>query len=272
MADETDAVPIIVPTTPQDSDSLYRCVDALLAKSKPFLADAILDPIHCGLTDSLVRYAKLRQRYPDIEIMFGVGNLSELTHADSVGVNALLLGVASELNIRYVLTTQVSEHCRRAIKELDAARRAMYWSRAQGTPPTRVGDSLMSLHERHPFPNTDAEISEFADGTRDRNIRIQVSESGVHVYSRDLYQTVTEPLDIYPHLNLGDDTGHAFYLGVEMARAQIAWQLGKRYEQDEALRWGCAAENEERDLTKFKAHGATIKKKVKKKASPNKKN
>jgi len=30
----------------------------------------------------------------------------------------------------------------------------------------------------------------------------------------------------------------AFYLGVELARAQIAWQLKKRYNQDEELAWG----------------------------------
>ena len=31
---------------------------------------------------------------------------------------------------------------------------------------------------------------------------------------------------------------HAFYLGVELARAQIAHQLGKRYVQDEELNFG----------------------------------
>jgi hypothetical protein len=36
-----------------------------------------------------------------------------------------------------------------------------------------------------------------------------------------------------------DDASHAFYLGVELARAQIAWQLKKRYAQDEELHWGC---------------------------------
>lgn len=257
VADETDAVPVLIPSPTNDEKSLHRCVDAMLKKSRPFLADAILDPIHCGFADSLARYINLRRRYPDIEIMLGVGNLTELTHADSAGVNALLLGLASELGIRHILTTQVSEHCRRAIKEADTARRIMFQSREQGTPPTHTGDGLLSLHERHPFPNTDDEIKEFAEGTRDRNIRIQASQSGVHVYNRDMHRTVTEPFDAYPHLELGDDVGHAFYLGVEMARAQIAWQLGKRYEQDEELRWGCAADAEETDLTKFRERGVT---------------
>ena len=35
-----------------------------------------------------------------------------------------------------------------------------------------------------------------------------------------------------------DDAPHAFYIGVELGRAQIAWQLGKNYMQDEELDWG----------------------------------
>lgn len=267
VADETDATPIVIPTTPEDGASLYRCVDALLKKSKPFLADAILDPIHCGLSASLVRYHELRKRYPDIEIMFGIGNLSELTHADSVGVNTVLLGIASELNIRHILTTSVSEHCRRAIQELDTARRLLYWCREHDSPPTNIGNDLLGLHERHPFPNTEEEIREFADAVRDRNIRIQVSDKGIHVYNRDMYETVEDPFDIYPKLELDDDVGHAFYLGIEMARAHIAWQLGKRYEQDEPLSWGCAADKKEQDLTTQQAHGVTYKKNARKKTT-----
>ena len=31
--------------------------------------------------------------------MIGIGNLTELTHADTAGMNALLFGIASELDI-----------------------------------------------------------------------------------------------------------------------------------------------------------------------------
>jgi hypothetical protein len=37
-----------------------------------------------------------------------------------------------------------------------------------------------------------------------------------------------------PHSN------NTSYVGVELGRAQIAWQLGKRYVQDEPLKWGSA--------------------------------
>lgn len=265
VAGQTDAVPILLPTTPEDADSLYRCIDALEKQSKPFIADPVLDPIHCGFGASLARYYDLRQRYPDIDIMMGVGNLTELTHADSAGVNALLFGIASELDIRYVLTTQVSEHCRRAIKEADTARRVMYWCRSQGTPPTQFGNIMCALHERNPFPNTEDEIKQYADATKDRNYRVQLSRRGIHVYNRDLYTVASDPFDVYPQLELKDDVGHAFYLGVELARAQIAWQLGKRYEQDEELLWGCAIDAKTVDLTKFQARGTTFKKKAKQK-------
>ena len=63
---------------------------------------------------------------------------------------------------------------------------------------------------------------------------------GVHLYNRDGELIHTDPLDFYPDLDLDDDPGHLFYLGIELTRAQIAWQLGKRYEQDEEFLWGCA--------------------------------
>ncbi len=65
----------------------------------------------------------------------GTGNLTELTEADSSGVTAVLLGVCSELDIRNVLTVQVSPHTRRTIEEHDAARRLMFAASADGALP-----------------------------------------------------------------------------------------------------------------------------------------
>ena len=41
------------------------------------------------------------------------------------------------------------------------------------------------------------------------------------------------------------DPGHAFYLGYEMAKANTAITLGKRYEQDRALNWGMLTVDED---------------------------
>ena len=60
----------------------------------------------------------------------------------------------------------------------------------------------------------------------------------MHIYNRDGLFQATDPFALYPKLQVEDDASHAFYLGVELARAQIAWQLKKRYNQDEELQWG----------------------------------
>src|SRR5215470_3615552 len=54
------------------------------------------------------------------------------------------------------------------------------------------------------------------------------------------------------------DGSHAFYLGYELAKAEIAWRLGKRYVQDQPLNWGCAVDRPEEDLSRFKAAGTTL--------------
>jgi len=84
------------------------------------------------------------------------------------------------------------------------------------------------------------------------------AEDGVHVFNRDGHHCSDDPFALWPLLGLEDDAAHAFYLGVELARAQIAWQLGKRYAQDEALRWGAAAPAEPEDLSRQKAPGTTL--------------
>jgi hypothetical protein len=60
----------------------------------------------------------------------------------------------------------------------------------------------------------------------------------MHIYNRDGMHESSDPFALYPFLKVDDDASHAFYLGVELARAQIAWQLKKRYVQDQELAWG----------------------------------
>lgn len=258
VLDEVESTPILIGNNPSDARSLYRAIEQLQKQNRKFIADSILDPIHFGFTESIVRYRNLRKRYPEIEIIMGIGNLTELTHADSAGTNAILLGIISELEIRHVLATEVSEHCRTAVREADLARRIMYASRIDSIPPKGYDNGLMALHERKPFPYTLEEVKEFAAEIKDPNFRIQVSEEGIHTYNRNGMHTTTDPYDIYPKLNVEEDGGHAFYLGVEHARAQIAWQLGKRYEQDEELDWGVAVLKEEQDLNQQKQAGTTM--------------
>ncbi|MDQ7978442.1 DUF6513 domain-containing protein [Paraburkholderia sp. SARCC-3016] len=260
IADEVPATPIVVAREPRDTASLHQAIDALLERGKPFLADPILDPIPFGFAASVARYVALRERYPDVAIMLGIGNVTELTEADTTGINAVLMGIAAELHVSAVLTTSVSLHARRAVREADVARRVMHAAERAQVLPKGISGDLAALHSKRPFPYDAHEIAEFAAGVRDPNFRVQVSSDGIHVYNRDGHLTGVDPFGFYPQLDVDHDGGHAFYLGVQLARAEIAWQLGKRFDQDEMLDWGCAVDRPEKDLTAWHAPGSTKKK------------
>ncbi|WP_297809371.1 DUF6513 domain-containing protein [uncultured Methylophaga sp.] len=260
LTKETDAVPILVPAEPGSLASLERAMEAMDKIGKPWIADPILDPIHFGLTASIVRYHELRRKYPEAPMMMGIGNLTELTDADTSGINAMLFGIISELNIDCVLATEVSPHARRAIREADVARRMMYAAKEDNSLPRDLTGDLLVAHERRPFTDTADEIRELAKSIKDPNYRIKVAREGIFMFNRDGLMLDNDPFEFYPQLQVKDDPGHAFYLGVELARAEVAWQLGKRYTQDEDLNWGCAVEQEEEDLTRQKAEGTTMKK------------
>ena len=241
IADDVDSVPVLIPEKHTDMSSLYRVIEIFKSKNKPFIADSILDPIHFGFTESILRYRELRNRYPDIDIMMGIGNITELTEADTTGINAILFGIISELGINSVLTTEVSPHACSAVREADRARRMMYAAKVDESLPKGIDGSLLTTHSRKPFPYTLDEIVELSEDIRDPSYRVQISREGIHVFNRDGLVSADSPFKLFPELKLlEDDPPHAFYMGVELAKAQIAWRLGKRYLQDEELDWGAA--------------------------------
>jgi dihydropteroate synthase-like protein len=258
VADEVASTPVLIAREPADEASLAEAIEAMQARGRRFLADAILDPLPFGLTASLCRYQRLRERFADAPIMMGVGNVTELTEADTSGINAVLLGIASELRASAILTTQVSRHARRAVREADWARRIMHAACATHSLPKGLSDALMTVHAKHPFPDTAEEIVQTASAVRDPNFRVQVSAQGIHVYNRDGHRLAQDAFALWPQLALQHDAPHAFYMGVELARAEIAWQLGKRYVQDQPLDWGCAVERRAEDLAEWCAPGTTL--------------
>jgi dihydropteroate synthase len=260
----TKTVPVLVPKPHGDLASLVRAIDLCKAKGIACLADPVLDPIHFGFMTSLERYAELRRQRPEVEILMGTGNLTELTDADSQGVTAILLGICSELQIRNVLVVQVSPHTRRTIQEHDAARRLMYRAREDESLPKGYGGGLLSLHDLRPYPDTPEQIA--ARVVRDQNYRIEVAEDGIHIYSRDGHHVARDAFSLFDKLGVEADGAHAFYLGHELAKAEIAHALGKRYTQDGSLDWGVAADHKVEDLTRHANEGATLKAARKEKA------
>lgn len=263
LAEETDAVPVLIPAKHTDLPSLYNAMEAMEKKGLPYMADPILDPIHFGFMASLTRYAKLREDWPDAEILMGTGNLTELTDADTTGITATLLGICSELDIRNVLVVQVSPHTHRTVEEHDAARRIMYAAKQDNALPKGYSDDLLCLHSKRPFPISGKEIGANAKEIRDVNFRIETAEDGLHIYNRDGHHSAEDCFEFFPKLGVDDDGAHAFYLGAELMRAEISWSLGKRYAQDEPLDWGVATEKREEDRTRLKDAGHTLRPKDK---------
>jgi dihydropteroate synthase-like protein len=258
LARESGAMPVLVPANHGDMSSLMRAAEAAEKAGIPALLDPVLDPIHFGFMSSLCRYAEVRRLLPQAEILMGTGNLTELTDADSGGVTAMLLGICSELAIRNVLVVQVSPHTRRTLQEHDAARRVMFAARAEASLPKGYGSALLQLHDKKPFPSAPGEIAELAASVRDANFRIETAEDGIHVYNRDGHHSAQDALSLFPRLGIERDGAHAFYLGTELIKAELAWRLGKRYAQDEPLDWGVAVDRAGEDLTRLREAGHTL--------------
>jgi dihydropteroate synthase-like protein len=258
IAEETGARPVLIPAQHGDLASLYRAAELAQKRGLDAILDPVIDPIHFGFAESLSRYRDARARLPDAEMLMGTGNLTELTDADSVGVTALLLGICSELSIANVLTVHVSPHTRRTIQEHDAARRIMYAAAADMSLPRGYGRALLQVHDKAPFPYTNKEIAEAAAQVKDKSYRVEAAEDGIHVYNSAGHFVAQDAFALFDKLGVETDGAHAFYLGAELTKAEIAFQLGKRYAQDEPLDWGCAVDRRAEDRTRLSEAGHTL--------------
>jgi dihydropteroate synthase-like protein len=259
LAFDHGATPVLIPSIPGDLDSLGRAIEAAQRAGISFIADPVLDPIHFGFARSLNRFIEARRRWPEIELMMGTGNLTELTDADSSGVTAILAGLCSELQIRNVLTVNVSPHTVRTVEEHDLARRILFAARADGALPKDYDPGLLQIHDRKPYPATAADIDALAAEVRDVNFRIMTAEDGIHIFNSKGHAVATDAFELFSGLGVETDGAHAFYLGAELMKAEIAWRLGKRYTQDEPLAWGAAAPAPETDRLRLAEAGHTLK-------------
>jgi dihydropteroate synthase-like protein len=235
------AAVVAIPDTPSDLASLDRTAEALAAAGVPFRADPVVEPIGFGFAASLGRYLDVRRRYPEAELMMGVGNLTELTDVDSAGVNVMLAGFCQEVGIRSVLTTEVINWCRSSVRELDRARRLVRHAVRERVVPKKLEPGLVMLRDPKLHELGEEALRELAARVTDRNYRLFAERGELHVLNGEVYLHGTDPFALFAELLRRDpkiDPSHAFYLGYEFAKAVTALTLGKDYTQDQALRWG----------------------------------
>lgn len=228
---------VVVPDFGEGLESLERNVAQVASLGASYIIDPILDPLSFGFTESLRRYSKIRRRYPKADILMGLGNLTELTDADSIGINALMAGVMAELEIDYVLTTEVISWCRGSVRELDLARKLMYYAHKNRALPKSIDDGLIALKDP-PFDTySEQELRVIQSRVRDEHYRIFADRRWVYVFNGNTFLRGSDPYELFDQLEVADP-GHAFYLGRELERAALAVQLGKKYSQESELRWG----------------------------------
>ena len=236
----TAARVVAVPDLGGGLDTLEPILDALERWRVGYLIDPILEPIGFGFMKSLERYAEVRRRYPDAPMLMGIGNLTEMTAADSTGVNALLVAICEELGVRAVLTTEVIPWARGAVREIDVARRLMHYAVTRQTVPKGVDDRLVTLKDPAVLTYTQDELRALQAQITDPNFRIFADRDGITVLNGERFVRATDPgriADLFAELDVTEPT-HAFYLGRELARASLAVTLGKTYRQEGALSWG----------------------------------
>ena len=233
----TGARAVVVPDLGTSLDSMDPTIERLTAWGVPVLLDPILEPIGFGFTASIERYAETRRRYPDADMLMGVGNLTELTAADSTGVNALLIAICQELGVRAVLTTEVIPWARGSVRELDVARRLMHYAVTHRTIPKGVDDRLVTVKDPAVLTFSEAELRALQVSITDPNFRIFADRDGITVLNNERFVRGTNIQEIFDQLGV-DDPAHAFYLGKELARASLAVTLGKTYRQEGSLSWG----------------------------------
>lgn len=241
---------VIVPDETADFlPSLVETVEYLDRYNVPFRLDPILEPIGCGFAASLGRYLTTRNEFPDAPMMMGIGNLTELTDVDSAGLNTMLLGFCEEQQIRSVLTTQVIPWARSSVRECDLARRLVNYAVRHRVPPKHLEEQLVMLRDPSVTFYSETAINALAEGIKDNNYRILIDENQIHLISAQVHIRGVDPFEMMEELmqmpqSKNVNPSHAFYLGFELSKALTALTLGKRYEQDEALRWGMHTRSE----------------------------
>jgi dihydropteroate synthase len=228
---------VVIPDFDKGLESLVRSIDRLEAWGIPYIIDPVLRPISFGFAESIGNFIEIRRRYPDAAMLMGLGNITELTGADSTGITAVMAGILAELRIDYALTTEVISWARGAVRELDLASRLMHYALEKKLLPKHLDEGLLTIKDP-PFKSfREDELRAMQKKVRDRNFRIFAGPECIYVFNNKVFVKGAEIQAIFDQL--GEVAGgQAFYLGRELQKASLALQLGKKYVQEQDLRWG----------------------------------
>ncbi len=248
------AAAVVIPDCSCDMESLFKNIE--LAQNSgitSIIADPVLEPLGHGFVESISRYYEFRKRERSMPLFFGAGNVTELMDADSIGINAMLAGIAMELDAGILFTPEYSDKAHDSVFELKTASIMMMLARERGSSPKDLGVDLLAIKEkrRREFASMPENFIE-AKGSKEWHLdpagcfKIDITEDEIHGEKLEpgkvvakhnnnsiVGSTAKEVLDTIIGLRLVTRLDHAAYLGRELMKAELALKFKRSYSQDD---------------------------------------
>jgi dihydropteroate synthase-like protein len=231
----------------RDLGILMQLIEKAKERTERVIADPVLDP-PLRLAESILRYRRFRELDSETPLLYGIGNVTELTDSDSIGINAVLALIAEELKASVLFTTEASPKTAGSVKELFIASYMAKAARLRNAHPKDLGLDLLVIKEKTKFqsclqPEKALEAKERKEFVRDPlgDFRIWVVEDRILCSHEKLTVAGRNAKEVYDtaiERNLISRLDHACYLGKELMKAEIALKLGKNYVQDRDLDFG----------------------------------
>ena len=217
------------------------------------IADAVLDP-PLSTFRSLIAYYKFKEVMPNVPMFMGIGNVTELIDADSIGVNAIMTMLAQEVGASIVFTVEKSQKARGSVLELKVASQMAAIARYRESPPKNLGITMLVLKDkRRAGIEINEPYSQVIDASEEER-RFRLDPLGLFKIYVDHKNHLINALYIgkkgrilirgrsaravryeIAARGLVSEISHALYLGEELAKAETALILGKEYVQERPL-------------------------------------
>jgi dihydropteroate synthase-like protein len=261
---------VVIPTNqregyfPKKAEERVSFLEDLIGKARKLgmtrlIGDLILDP--SNVVESLIAFREFANRNANVPLFVGVSNVTELVDADSIGVNALLAWLLSEVGASILLATEKSSKAKGSVREEVVASKMMFLARKRGSVPKDLGLDLLVLKDKRvreePYDKEVEAQAQVITATEKSEPAILDTE-GIFKITLDrdeetivaLHFTtlrMEKPLNIIKgktaesvyskivEMGLVKRLDHAAYLGSELAKAEIALKTGKEYIQDSML-------------------------------------
>lgn len=223
------------------------------------IGDLVLEPT--AIMESLIAYREFAARNPDVPLLVGVGNVTELMDADSVGINALLARLSSEVGASILLTTEQSDKTQGSVTEAAVASKMMFLAKKRDSPPQDLYIDLLLLKDKkrreEPYNETLEAKARIAIADEEQKpilfdakglFKIALDRANETIIASHFSASELEKPDVIVkgktaesmcakivEMGLITELEHAAYLGSELARAEIALITRKEYIQDGKL-------------------------------------